>query len=49
MLLTNKESVFGLCLDEMMQYYKWIPLELDTGFLKHIRKIHGRGKELERE
>ncbi len=40
--LTNKESVFGLFLDEMLQYYKSLPLELDFGFIKGMRKVHGK-------
>lgn len=41
---TNKESVYGLFLDELIQYYKSLPfLELETSFVKNMRKSHGKG------
>lgn len=47
-ILTNKESVFGLFLDELTQYYRSMPLDLDYTFIKNIRKCHGKGNEFER-
>ena len=46
-LLTNKESVYGLFLEELMQYYKCFPLEdLDFGFFKSMRKQCSKASEL---
>lgn len=42
-VFTNKESVFGLFHEELLQYYRGSPLELDLNFLKSIRKVHGKG------
>jgi hypothetical protein len=41
--LTNKESVYGLFMEELAQYYRSVPLELDFTFLKSMRKLHPRG------
>ena len=49
--LTNKESVYGLIIDELYGYYKAMGhfLELDMGFPKSMRKSVGRSGQLERE
>jgi hypothetical protein len=41
-VLTNKESVFGLFLEEMSQHYRALPLDLDLSFPKSMKKLTGR-------
>lgn len=41
--------MFGLFLDELAMWYKNLPLDLDFGFLKSMRKLHSRGNEFETE
>lgn len=51
LLLTNKESVYSLFQEDLVAYYKELPseLELDTSFLKTIRKAHPKANELDKE
>jgi hypothetical protein len=48
LILSNKESVFGLFLEEITNYYRFLPLELDFTFIKSIRKVHSKSEELNR-
>ena len=41
-VLTNKESVLGLFLDELLQYYRTLPLDLDFSYPKSMKKLQGR-------
>lgn len=47
--LTNKESFYGLILEELAQYYRSLPtdFELDFGFLKSIKNLRPRGGEFD--
>lgn len=45
LMLTNKESFYGLITEELTRYYKSLPLDLDLGFIKSLRKLHSKGNE----
>ena len=41
-VLTNKESVLGLFLEELAQYYRALPLDLDLSYPKSMKRLQGR-------
>lgn len=49
LMLNNKESFYGLITEELTRYYKWLPLDLDLGFIKPLRKFHSKGNEFEKD
>ncbi len=41
-VLTNKESVLGLFLEELAQHYRALPLDLDLSYPKSMKRLQGR-------